>query len=319
MALITSPDVLPEAMRFLLRAVLSHTGARCNRAELLLLVAPEGLPETMKPLEKDKADGGGKENNSASGKLIVTRSLTALMTLKFVEADGSDIAATDVSRRQWSNASEVSALSFSRALRTQVWQAATAAADTPSDERVDDLVNGLAVLHAWPEPLRPFEFETGSGRRFNIAQTHWYGPNKTDWPVTNDVQFAPFCRWAAYLGYAQYVDTKTIIADASPALLDDLRPLPPGRYSVTDFIDRCADAMPVSDHGLRTHWKPEDLRDISPGLSLTLSQLEASGHIAIPVAASDRDSMVITLSSGAPGRRISHLDWHPQNVAKEHA
>jgi hypothetical protein len=317
MALITSPDVLPEAMRYLLRTVLSHPAARCDRADLLLLVAPEGLPEAMKPLDRDKAGDGETENTSASGKLIATRSLAALTTLKLVTAEGSDIVATDATHRRWSKVSAVSAPSFSRALRAQVWLAATAADDAPSDDRVDDLVNGLAVLHASPDPLRPFEFETGLGRRFNIAQALWYGPNKTDWPVTNDVQFAPFGRWAAYLGCAQYVDTRSIIADASTALVDDLRALPAARYRMNEFIERCAEALPVSDGGTRSLWKPDDLRDISPGLSMTLLQLEAYGHVSIPAAESDRDSMMIAVAAGAAGRPASHLDWHPRSMAEE--
>lgn len=317
MALIGSPDALPEAMRFLVRTVLSHPAARCDRADLLLLVAPEGLPEAMKPLDRDTPVDGVAENTSGSGKLIVARSLAALTTLGFVAAEGADIIATDATRHRWSKSSEVSALSFSRALRAQLWQAATTDDGAPPDGRVDDLVDGLAVLHAWPEPMRPFEFETGAGRRFNAAQADLFGPNKANWPVTNDVQFAPFTRWAAYLGYAQHIDTKSIIADASAALRDDLRTLPASRYRLVDFIEHCAEVFPVSDGGTRSRWKPDDPRDVSPGMSMTLMQWEAHGDVSIPPAESDRDSMTIVLGSAIVGRRASHLNWHPRPAAKE--
>jgi hypothetical protein len=316
-ALITSPDVLPEAMRYLMRTVLSCPGARCDRAELLLLVAPEGLPEAMRALGRDKPDDRTNENTSASGKHIAERSLVALNTLKLVATDRSDVVATDAALRLWPQKSKVTAPSFSRALRAQVWQAAIAGEAAPSDERVDDLVNGLAVLHAWPDPLRPFEFDDGPGRLFNAAQTHWYGGVKADWPVTNDVQFWPFGRWASYLGYAQHVGTSAIVADASAALRDDLRMLPTARYRLEDFVERCAEVLPISDSGKRSLWKPDDPRDISPGLSMTLSQLEACGHVSIPQAESDRDSMLIALGSGTVGRRASHLDWHPRTVTEE--
>lgn len=317
MALSTSPDSLPEALRYLIRTVLSHPTRRCDRADLLLLVAPEGLPETMKPLDRDKQDDEETENTAAGGRLIATRSLTASITLGLVAADGSDIVATDATRRRWSKASAVSAQSFSHALRAQVWQAAAAGDDASTDDRVDDLVNGLAILFASPEPLRPFEFEAGLGRRFDTAQARWYGPSKNDWPVTNKTQFAPFTRWAAYLGYGQHVDKKSIIADGSAALIDDLKGLPAARYRVDEFIGRCAEALPVCDGGSRSLWKPDDAREISPGLSVTLSQLEAYGHVSIPPAESDRDSMTITLGTGTAGRRASHLDWHPRPMAKE--
>lgn len=260
----TSPDVVPEALRYLLRAVLAHTDARCNKSDLLLLVAPEGLPETMKPFEGDKPDDGDNENNSTSGNLIVTRSLIALTAFKLVSAEGAEIVATDTARRHWSKPSDVSARSLSRVLRSQLWQGATAGDDALPADPDSDLVNALAVLHAWPEPLRPFDFEGGSGRRFDFAQAHWYGPNKADWPITNVVQFAPFRRWAAYLGYAQHVGKQSVIAEASQALVADLHSLPRSRYRVRDFIDHCVRQLPISDGGSRTHWKPDDPREISP-------------------------------------------------------
>jgi hypothetical protein len=317
MALLTSPDALPEAMRYLMRALLSCPDARCDRAELLLLVAPHGLKEAMTTLTRNKPDDATKENTAASGKLIATNSLTALSTVKLVVTDRSTVTATDTARRLWSNASQVTATSFSRVLRAQMWQAATTSDDVPSDDRVDDLVNALAVLYAWPDPLRPFEFENGPGRLFNAAQKHWYGPVKTDWPVTNDVQFRPFGRWASYLGYALHIGTSAIVADASTAFVDDLRALPPDRYLIHDFIDRCAEVLPIGDRGTLSLWKPDDPRDISPGLSMTLSQLEASGNVVIPAAESDRDSMLISLGTGGTRRRASHIEWRPRPLTKE--
>ncbi len=75
MPLLNPPDILPEAMRFLLRAVLAHQGGRCTKAALLALVAPEGLAEAMRPLDSDKEDDSDGENTAASGRLIADRSL----------------------------------------------------------------------------------------------------------------------------------------------------------------------------------------------------------------------------------------------------
>src|SRR5262245_20244758 len=116
-----------------MRAVLSCSGKRCDRGELLMLISAHGLPEALATRCRDNTT---KENTSASGRHIADRSLTALSTLKLVAADHSNIVATDAALRLWSNSSQVTAPSFSRALRAQIWQAATAAGDAPSDERV---------------------------------------------------------------------------------------------------------------------------------------------------------------------------------------
>src|SRR6201999_1027735 len=196
MALLTPPDILPEAMRFLLRAVLAHRGGRCEKRVLIALVAPEGLTEAMKALGSDKDDDTDAENTAASGRLIADRSLTALVSLGLVTMDGPEVAATDVTLSCWGTPSDISAASFSQVLWSRIWHIAVTHEASDTDAPVNDLVNALAVLFAAPEPLRPFEFETGIGRRFATAQTKWFGPLKRDWPVTNATQFLPFCRWA---------------------------------------------------------------------------------------------------------------------------
>src|SRR6266496_3241175 len=101
MPLLNPPDILPEAMRFLLRAVLAHRGARCPKPELLALVAPDGLTEAMRPLDSDKDEDPDVDNTAASGKLIADRSLSALVSLGLVALDGADVAVTEVALRQW--------------------------------------------------------------------------------------------------------------------------------------------------------------------------------------------------------------------------
>src|ERR1700741_5511344 len=95
MALLTPPDILPEAMRFLLRAVLAHRGGRCEKRVLIALVAPEGLTEAMKALGSDKDDDTDAENTAASGRLIADRSLTALVSLGLVTMDGPEVGGAE--------------------------------------------------------------------------------------------------------------------------------------------------------------------------------------------------------------------------------
>lgn len=318
MALVTSPDILPEAMRFLVRTVLRQPNRRCDRADLLALVAPEGLSDVMKRPDRDATSESSAENTAASGNKIAKDSLAAAQTLGLLAADGPWIAPTDTTLTRWADAAQVSAPSFSRVLRHQLWSIAVTTDATPRDDRVADLVDGLAVLFAAPEPLRVFEFEAGNSRRFNKAQTIWFGPDKTNWPVTNLTQFRPFVRWIGYLGYAQHVDTYAVIADASAAITDDLDALPAERYRLTEFIEHCTTVLPVLDEGSRSLWKPDDRREVSPGLAVTLTQLEASGHLTIEPPESDRESMTIALAPTVPARRVSHVKWHPRSTTKDH-
>jgi len=318
MALLNPPDILPEALRFLLRAVLAHRGGRCGKLALLALVAPEGIAEAMKPLDIDREEPDG-ENTAASGRLIADRSLSALASLGLVALEGSDVAATDVALRHWRTAPEVNAASFSRVLRSLIWRIAAADGAIEAGTRVGDLVNALAVLFAAREPLRPFEFETGAGRRFAAAQTQWFGPHKRDWPVTNSTQFLPLCRWAPYLGLAQPVNSRSLVADASRALLEDISGVPAQRLRAVEFVARCSEKLPISDGGPRSLWKPDDGQELSPGLSMTLRHLEAAGHLTLPSAESDTDAVVVTLGVPGDSTRVSHITWHPRTSAKEHS
>jgi hypothetical protein len=317
MPLLNPPDVLPEAMRFLLRAVLAHRGARATKPDLLALVAPDGLAEVMRPLDSDKDEDPEVDNTAASGKLIADRSLSALISLGLVVLDGADVAVTEVALSHWRTAQEVTAAAFSRLLRSQIWRIAATDATGGVNSRVGDLVNAVAVLFAAREPLRPFEFETGAGRRFADAQTQWFGPHKRDWPVTNSTQFLPLCRWAPYLRLAQPITVRSLVADASRALLEDLADLPPQRLRAAEFVARCGEVLPISDGGPHSLWKADDGQELSPGLSMSLRQLEAAGHLTFPPAESDTDSLVVTLGLPGEATRISHVTWHPRTPAKE--
>ncbi|MBQ0903143.1 hypothetical protein [Micromonospora sp. U21] len=317
MPMLNPPDILPEAMRYLVRAVMAHRGARCPKSELLELVAPGGLAEAMKPLDSDRDADPDIDNTGTSGRLIADRSLSALAALGFVELAGTDVAATETVLGRWRTAREVTAASFSRLLRSRIWHIAATDIGSDADARVRDLVDALAVLFAARQPLRPIEFEAGPGRRFAEAQTQWFGPKKSDWPVTNSTQFLPFCRWAPYLGLAQPISGRSLVADASRAMLEDLIDLPHGRIRAAEFIAHCGKKLPISDDGPRSLWKADDGQEFSPGLSMSLHQLEVAGHLTLPTAESDTDTLVVTLGVPGESTRISHIDWHPRISGKE--
>lgn len=317
MPLLNPPDILPEAMRFLLRSLIAHPGNRCEKSALLALVAPDGLADVMKPLESNKDEEPDGDNTSTSGRLIADKSLVALTSLGFVSMNGPEVSATDLASRHWQSYQNVTAPSFSRVLRSEIWRVATAADTGKTDKSVSDLTNALAVLYATPEPLRPFEFETGNGRLFADAQKPRFGPHKSGWPVTNKEQWLTLRRWAPYLGLAQPVTSRSLVADASRALVEDLAGFPAQRYTVSDFLAECRKHLPICDGGPLSLWEPIDDQELSPGVSMSVCQLEADGHLTLPAAESDTEARIVALGAPGESRRISHVVWHPITAAKE--
>jgi hypothetical protein len=299
-----------------MRTVLAHPRNLCEKATLVALVAPDGLAEVMKPLDSGKDEDPDGDNTTTSGRLIADKSLGALISLGFISASGSEVSTTDLTVRCWQSPQEVTAASFSRVLRSQIWRQAMADDTATTEKRVNDLVHALAVLYAAPEPLQPFEFETGSGRRFADAQKPRFGPQKSGWPVTNKEQWLTFRRWAPYLGLAQSVTAQSLVADASRALVDDLAELPPQRYRVDEFIATCKAHLPICDGGALSLWEPDDDQELSPGMSMSLCQLEADGHLTLPSTESDTGARTVALGTSGESRRVSHITWHPRTPAK---
>jgi hypothetical protein len=312
MPLLNPPDILPEAMRYLLRALIAHKGGTCQKAELLALVSPDGLAEVLKPLDTGREAEPDGDNTSTSGRIIAERSLDALVTLKLAIVAGPTVSTTEAALQQWSTASSITALSFRRVIRGELWRSIDEDQSAGVDLRAGDLVQALALLYSTPEPMRPFQFETGNGRQFVDPQTERYGPNKRDWPVTNKEQWMTMRRWAPYLGLAQHVPPQAIIADGSRALLEDLGNLGAGRYSISTFVARCAAVLPICDGGSQSNWASPDGQELSPGLSMSLRQLEVEGHLDIKKE-SDIDLRVIAIG-GERDLQVpaSHIDWHPR-------
>ena len=86
MALLNPPDILPEAMRYLVRALLALRQPQIDRDELIALVAPPGLTEAMDSLAADAADTSEAEPDDlrTGGSIIAESSLDALRSLGLV-------------------------------------------------------------------------------------------------------------------------------------------------------------------------------------------------------------------------------------------
>lgn len=294
MALLNPPDVLPEAMRFLLRALLASPGRSLPHSTLISLVAPEGLTEAMKAAAADEAADDGEAKTG--GRLIAQTSLAALQQVGLVtwEGSGADRPVTVSTRFSGAFPSweAVTAPAFAAFLRHYCFTREVADAPLGSQEVGSaDLAQGIALLHLAPRPLHPFAgFDTGE-RTFQQLQYDLL-PSKKCWPVGNPQGYPPFIRWAAYLGLATILPPRgregtTLVADASAALEEHIAELVPKRMPIGDVIAAIGEQFPALDGG----WVHQQVREeltqsyppgqVSPGLALTLRTLEHRGHLRL--------------------------------------
>lgn len=326
MALLNPPDILPEAMRYLVRALLALRQPHADRDELIGLVAPRGLTEAMDFVTADAADTADAEPDDlrTGGTVIATESLDALRSLGIVEQDGSRIALSEAARVGWKKPEDVTAEGMCRVLLNAALQAANPEAPYGETTGSTDLMQAVILLYQAEQPLLPFDrFESGrvpraSGRAFAEWESACCGPERTkNWPVPNNQQWLPFRRWAPYLGLARSVGTSGIIPDASEALIRRLPALQAGDYDIGYFIERCAIAVPVLDGGML--WRGRDapaegdVGVLSGGLSVSLLQLEADGYLTMARPKSDtyRDGRILRLRPDrSADRPVGSVTWH---------
>jgi hypothetical protein len=314
-ALLNPPDVVPEAMRFLIRAVLAFADSTCSKDELIALVAPQGLVEAMRAIGTAVDEAAEGADVKTGGSTIAVQSLGALQRLRFVGESSGVITATETTRSAWRRPEDVTARSFARTVRHSLWQVA----GQDDGDSVSDLVLASALLAAAPEPLRPFDGfdEPTANRRFDQYQIGHLGPVQADWAVGNLERWRTFRRFAPYLGLAMPVGTKVgarvsargLIPDSSAALAEDLVDLEPGMYDVATFVDACAKALPFLDGGVFAVVDNRATQELSGGLSLSLRQLEASNLLTL-MHESDAGTRLLALGL-EPGActTISHVRW----------
>jgi hypothetical protein len=318
MALLNPPDILPEAMRFIVRAILGLAGDGANREELLSIVAPTGLIEALDAMGKDAESLPGDESDLRSGgQRIADASLGALRTLGIVKTSGDRVQLDNVPAA-WKKPTDVTAAQFSAHLLDRVLVIADPQATVGDAHGVMDLVHSLVVLYAASDPLWPFErFETASSspqsRSFLEQFRNHFGDIRTDWPFPNAEQWLTFRRWAPYVALARTFGSTGLIPDASSALAQRLSDLPAGRYEVGEFVSHCARAIPFLDGGaLHFGHETHDSAGqsvVSPGLSVSLLQLHAQ-HVLSFVRLSDTGTRTITVvANGSADQIVSHVDW----------
>jgi hypothetical protein len=321
MALLNPPDILPEAMRFIVRAMLALPGGEVDREELMSLVAPAGLAETMTAMGRDSEDVDDEEERSdtkSGGQKIAKDSLTALQTLGIVQILRDTVVFAKLPD-SWKKPLDVRADRFSMHLLQQVLTTADPTVPIGDSQGVMDLVHSLAVLHYAENPLQPFTgLEPGKGkkdpsRHFAEYQTNLFGDDRSNWPIPNREQWLPLGRWAPYLGLARTVGQRGLIADASIALSQGLSDLAAGDYPIDEFVSRCATAVPFLDGG-PFHFADEQSGSgehgvLSPGLSVSLRQLEAGGLLSFDRKSDIGTRSIRVTSDNSNDIVVSHVKW----------
>lgn len=317
MPLLNPPDVIPEAMRFLVRAILAVPGKQVERNELIAMVAPAGLVEAMKALGRDTEPDADEDDADPKkgGTLIAEKSLDALRMLGIVQSDARQVSLTAV-RPSWTTPAHVDAVGFSDLLLDRVLALANPGGVPGDSQGSTDLMQSIVALHVAGDPLWPFTaFEPAKKpetRSFSTEMRKHFGDERRLWSTPNATQWLSLRRWAVYLGLARPVGVDGIIPDGSTALARRLR-LPAGDYEVGEFITACAQALPLFDGGtLQFGHDSEGSGEhsvLSPGMSVSLLQLEADGLVAFSRLSDTGNKTIRTAPAGGADQLISGIKW----------
>lgn len=328
MALLNPPDILPEAMRFILRVLVASPSRACNQAALLDLVAPQGLAEATKSLrgssDADVDLEDGPEDLSIAGTQIAKSSLAALRSLGFVTVSRDEVTAGELAA-PWSKVDDLSAAAFSRAFRRAILDAANGV----SEADVSDLLGAVALIMAAPEPWRPFDsFDDSTERRFDEYQVSVLGAKQEAWSVANKERWLSLKRIAPYVGFLAPVATRGgrggrtgtgLLADCSAALATEIADLEAASYGVEEFVAACSDALPFLDGGSSSTSNLNGTGELSGGFSLTLLHLEAMGKVKLELKSDAATLMLVTGADAADRRPVSHVQWVGNLTGKRRA
>lgn len=294
MALLNPPNILPEAMRFLVRATVATKG-RASRSELVELVAPFGLAETMSGLHLgDDADDQSPSNTRDGGRKIANDSLSALLALGILRDENDQVGIGEHGDPSWRKAELVSPSAFLEHLERAVL--------TSTGQQVgSDLLGATAVMFATDEPLRPFDGfdESAAHSKFVEHQQQVLGSeNRDDWFVVNKERWLSLRRLGPALGWMAPLHARSrvgLVPNAAPAMRRWIAGLEHDQRGATEFLQSAAEQLPFFDGGTVSHRPLEVTGTLSGGLSLTMRSLLHSGDIEL---ADDADAVRYSLSLG---------------------
>jgi hypothetical protein len=320
MPFLNPPDVLPEAMRMIIRVLLARNDPT-PEDELFRLVAPLGLVEATGVDGEDEESPEVTQHFRVGGRTIARASLAAMRGAGLIvqESVGDRmVSAAEIVRSSYSSWKVVSATDFAYFIHDSVLASARDELDdADASGGAEDLAFAVALLFSMPNPLEPIaSFEHGSSKTLFDYQTDTLGTSIDTWIVRNRERYVPLQRWATYLGLTRILNlagrgSGSLIVDSSKALRHLAVPLLNDRLTIGTFLERLAPAMPYSDKGrigakVRASLagdSPND--DLSPGLALSLQVLHNQKVIELEPL-SDAESLAFPISSERT-LRYSHI------------
>jgi len=306
MALLNPPNILPEAMRFLVRAVLA-TRTGLSETELFDTVAPTGMAEVMASgpvAQGDEEDGAAGAGPRGTGRTIAQLSLGALRHLKMVEVKADEVVLADRVTAIWRKVDDVTPTSFAAELEEAILSA--------DGVRVGkDLIDACAVLAAADRPLQAFDGfdESVAIRRFADHQRRLLATDvQASWAVGNKQNWPAFRRVGTYLGWIEPMDTKGrfgVIPNAATALRRWLPTIGAGTYPAGEFVRLAATRLPFLDGGVSSLRRDVGVGSLSGGLSLTLLALRHRGDLEL---VKEADAGMLEVSTGEGSSELfSHV------------
>lgn len=304
MPILNPPNILPEAMRFLIRAVIASNG-KLSSDELIDLVAPPGMAEALKDganSPDDDRDSGNRKGLSTAGRTIAECSLAALKQLSLLTEHEETVSLGDVPL-SWKKVEHVSPSEFAILLESSIL--------SPTGKEVaTDLISACALIHVADRPLEPFDgFEESSTRSFSAHQrTFLNSDNQQDWAVGNTERWQSLRRLGPYLGWLEPVDTNGgfgIIPNATVAIQRWLATVDSITLPASDFLDRLFARFPFMAPKFFPVGPSLPPGTIPGGVSLSLFGVAQNGAIKLE---NQSDASVVRLSI-APGHEVpvSHV------------
>lgn len=189
-----------------------------------------------------------------------------------------------------------------------------------SDSQVD-----FARAMAWflmQSPRRPLQqnvnYKAEIEKQIALTEVQDQGPRKKEnvFDLSTAARFNSFHYWARFLGYAEVVAGRALVADPTVALRRFLPQAMSGEKvaPIHAFLGQLAKLTPVFENGrVRREIESDALpgfqrepQRLSASTSFALLRLEQAGEIRI-AAPSDAQAMILDLGPDAP-RRISHIE-----------
>ena len=284
MPFINPPDVLPEAMRFIVRLLL-QAGGPVPQAEVVRRISPAGLAEVTSGTPLDENPKLGE-----AGRIVVEATLAAMQGAGLVEVSGSEreVGLTPLVSEHFSKWEKVDAESFAQFLLEQVVAVASDVFEASDEDEAkaggaEDLAHTISLLLQMPNPMDPISgFESGGGKTLQAFQGEQFGlnPKKAGWLVPNPEQYLNVARWVSYLGFGYVDGDRGLLMEPSAVLKEPVQNV----LGKTDMpLERLLEALgsqiPITDRGavasavINRLKNPLAKDQLSPGLAFGLCVL----------------------------------------------